>query len=138
MNHPLFVGYFDPTVRSSNPKVTASIDLDRVEAILIKHCDRGPDKAPVAAAEDVEITPTCKWLGRINKEDVLFMNGYLICPWLGCGINKASVAFIEELYSSLGVQILEPGDGAFYSPEQLAEIEREVFRIPKNKHKSVR
>jgi hypothetical protein len=63
-----------------------------------------------------------------NQEFVVLEDGYLTCPWLNGGINNVSVAFIAELYSSLRVQIYEPGDGVYYSPEHLAKIDRDFLR----------
>lgn len=131
MKHPLFVGHFDTTVRSFRPKVTKPINLDRVRSILLAHCDKDADGMPIAAGLTQEIARPAvagEWLGRIGHEDVHFKAGYLICPWLSAGINAESAKFVSQLHSTLGVQIFEPGDARYYSPEMLIEAEREFYR----------
>lgn len=129
MKHPLFVGHFDESVRSLRPKVTKPIDLDRVHAILIAHCDKGPDGSPMIAKVTIDCAVADhEWLGRLGQEDVVAKAGYLICPWLGIGINKASMRFIRDLHSTIEAQIFDPGDGVFYSPDQLAAIEHEFYQ----------
>lgn len=130
MKHPLFVGHFDVSVRSYRPRVTKPIDLDKVRAILLDHCDKEADGTPIVAelgGESELLAAAGEWLGRIEQEDVHVKAGYLICPWLSGDINNGSVRFICELYASLGVQIYEPDDARYYSPETLAEAEREFY-----------
>ena len=125
MIHPLFVGYFDLSVRSIRPKITRPIDLDKVRAILLIYCDKEADGTPILAELDKKMPPepAGKWLGRIDHEDVHYKAGYLICPWLSAGSNKNSIRFICELYASLGVQIYELGDARFFTPEALSAEE---------------
>lgn len=130
MKHPLYVGHFDMSVRSSRPKVTKPIDLEEVRALLLGHCDKRPDGSPMAAELDEAAAvpePGWTWLGRIRAEDVHTKAGYLICPWLSAGINRESVGLILELHARLGVQIYEPDDARYFSPETLAEAEREFY-----------
>ncbi len=97
MKHPLFVGHFDVNVRSFRPKVTKPIDLEKVHAVLLAHCDKEADGTPMAAelVEEVALPAAAgKWLGQIGQEDVHAKAGYLICPWLSGGVNKESVRFI--------------------------------------------
>ena len=128
MKHPLFVGHFDVGVRSYRPRVTKPLELDKVRAILLEHCDKEADGTPIVAelGEQEDLPATAgMWLGRIEQEDVHVKAGYLICPWLSGGVNKRSMEFICQLHSSLGVQIYEPDDARFFSPETLAKAERE-------------
>jgi hypothetical protein len=127
MTHSLFLGYFDVSVRSFRPMVIKPIDLERVRAILAAYCDKNADRT-LAMADSAEEAAESEggWLGRIGQEDVQVKDGYLICPWLSAGINQASVGFICTLQASLGMQIYEPGDARFFSPESLAEAEREL------------
>jgi hypothetical protein len=130
MKHSLFVGHFDMNVRSFRPKVTKPIDLGKVRAILLAHCDKDADGTPIVA-ELVEQAPlpgnAGTWFGRIGREDVHAKAGYLICPWLSGGVNKESVRFICDLHACLGVQVYEPGDARYFSPETLAEAERDFY-----------
>lgn len=128
MKHPLFIGHFDVNVRSIRPRVTKPIDLEKVLAVLLTHCDREADGTPMVAEMTEEVAlPVAAgmWLGRIGQEDVHAKAGYLVCPWLSGGVNKKSIMLIFELYDKLGVQIYEPGDERYFSPETLAETDRE-------------
>lgn len=125
MIHPLFVGHFDVGVRSNSPAVIKSIDLLAVSEILGRHCDSKPDGSlMIVNRAELSTEADSTWLGKIGQEDVRFEAGYLVCPWLYGGMNRASARFINELYYSLGVQIYEPSDGAFLTPELLANAER--------------
>jgi len=136
MNHPLFVGHFDETVRSFKPKLKKRIDPNLVRNILIKYCDKGSDGEPIVnnTFEDSE-SRFGQDLGKINHESVVLRDGYLQCPWISSAINSASVTFIADLYLTLGVQIYDPGDGVYFSPEKLAEIERNYYQAPDIKPK---
>jgi hypothetical protein len=128
MKHPLFVGHFDVSVRSYRPRVTKPINLEKVRAILLDHCDKEADGTPIVAelAEELDLPEGAgRWLGRIEQEDVHVKGGYLICPWLSGGVNQRSTRFICELHASLGVQIYEPDDATYFSPETLTEAGRE-------------
>lgn len=130
MKHQLFVGHFDVSVRSFRPKVTKPIDLAKVRALLLAHCDKEADGTPIVADLSKEVplpAAAGQWLGRIGQEDVHIKAGYLICPWLSGGVNKESTRFICELHAFLGVQIYEPGDARYLSPETLTEAEREFY-----------
>lgn len=129
MKHPLLVGHFDTNVRSLRPKVKRALDLDKVLAIFAEHCDKGPDDMPLMATSSPASAETT-WFGRIGSEDVLFKDGYLICPWLGWDFNEAAVKFIAGLHKALNVEIFEPGDGVFFSPEHLRSTKDEFHRAP--------
>jgi hypothetical protein len=136
MIHQLFVAHFDVSIRSFRPKVEKSIALDKVQSILTAYCDKEPD-GTLRIAEIVE-QPTRTagaWLGRVGGEDVHLKGGYLVCPWLGAGINQISVKFILHLHETLGVQIYDPGDGRFFSREELVsgETTHAVATSGKNK-----
>jgi hypothetical protein len=130
MKHPLYVGHFDVSVRSFRPKVNKPIELNKVHTILAAYCDKVDGTLAMAALADESAGFEDGWLGRIEQEDVKFKAGYLICPWLGAGINEKSVRFICELQASLGVQIYDPGDARYFSPEELADAEREFYQSP--------
>jgi hypothetical protein len=130
MKHPLFVGYFDVSARSYRPRVAKPINLDQVRAILLDHCDKEIDGTPIVAelGEEADLPEGAgKWLGRIAQEDVHVKAGYLICPWLSGDVNQRSIQFICELHESLGVQIYEPDDATYLSPETLAEAGRGTY-----------
>ena len=127
MIHQLLVGHFDESVRSFRPKVIKSLELDKVQAILASYCDKECD-GTLRMAQTVE-RPTGKagaWLGRIGGEDVHLKGGYLVCPWLGAGINQISVRFICDLRDSLGIQIYGPDDGRFFTGQELGIGEAKI------------
>ena len=120
VKHFLFVGFFDVSARCSKPKVVKPVDIPQVLAILAKHSDKGIDDEPSVDWEAASNNASGNiWLGQIEMESVLFKDGYLICPWLSAGVNKRSMNFVSELSSAMGVQVFEPGDVRFVSPDDL-------------------
>jgi hypothetical protein len=98
-------------------------------ALPVSYCDKEADGSLNIAEPEAQFAgPGIKWLGRIAQEDVYIKDGYLECPWLSAGINHSSVNFICDLQKRLNVQIYEPGDGVFYSPEAVVEAGREFYR----------
>jgi hypothetical protein len=129
MKHPLLLGHFDRHDPTGGPRVFKPLDLDVVRRILSETCDRDSDGAPILGTDGVTSAASGRqWLGQLGKEDVYFESGRLVCPWLGIGFNKPSLAFISRLYTELNCQIFEPGDGVFYTPEQLRLIAEDYYR----------
>jgi hypothetical protein len=121
MKHYLCVGHFDPTRDRSQPTAVAPIDLARVIAVLSKHCDAAPDGTlTVVSIADVDVPEKASWIGTINRDDVYFTKGYLLCPWLDTGVNHESLQFIAELQQVLSVLVFAPDDGRFYTPQELS------------------
>jgi hypothetical protein len=122
MNHPLFVGHFNSMAPGDKLQVREPLSASDLRPILLETCDRRPDgsrwvSADPAADDAAGPTP----VGRIGGEDLLLKSGYLICPWLGTGINERSLLLVCRLHAELGCHIYEPGDGRFYSPDELRE-----------------
>jgi hypothetical protein len=69
----------------------------------------------------------------VGGEDVQLQEGYLLCPWLGIGFNQKALTLVARLYQQLGCQIYEPGDGVFYTPEQLYAMAEEFGRVPRSR-----
>jgi len=106
------------------------LSFGELRSFLLEACDPGADGSGWLAADLEDNATSAPFpIGRIGGEDLLFKNGYLICPWLGVGFNKKSLALVSRLFHELGCRIYEPGDGVFYEPEQLRSLEEEFYRL---------
>jgi hypothetical protein len=129
MKHPLYVGYFEPNGRPGKLQVSRPLDLGTLYPLLSETCDQ-QEGSPLLSANPISTGDSgSQWVGRIGGEDLYLKNGYLICPWLGAGFNQKSLSLVSRLFSEMGCTIYDPGDGVFYTPEELRLIEKEYYCV---------
>jgi hypothetical protein len=128
MNHPLFIGHFDPEGKKGL-SVIRPVDLGLAYRLISEMCDKSSDGTPmIGSPDDPPLAKGRRWVGRLEQEDVVWKDGYLICPWLGHRFNRASINFVVRFSREAGCLIYEPGDGMFYTPEELLRVEGDYYK----------
>jgi hypothetical protein len=106
MLHHLTVGHLDPAAVERRQRVpTKALEMDIVRRLLDE-----------IGEKDAEGNPT---LGGCKVE---FGNGYVSCPWLGGGTNRAAEEFALRMQKETGCLIADVNGYRVIQPEQLAGL----------------